>query len=54
MDQKDQKNTEAASEPQVETSAELQDKDLDVVTGGLISGGGVGAPIGDTCITSIG
>ena len=59
MDQKDQK---AASESQTDTSAQIQDGDLEVVTGGVASGGqsGVSSPIGSTlptkpvCITDIG
>jgi hypothetical protein len=54
MDPKDQKDVETASEPQVDTSIELKDSDLDTVTGGLLSIGGAAAPIGDSCITSLG
>jgi len=56
MDQKDQKNADAASEPQVETLLEIEDGDLDVVTGGLISHGPTDPtdPTKPVCITSIG
>jgi hypothetical protein len=52
MDEKDQKIAEAASEPRVE-AVEIEDGDLDVVTGGLISRIMEGPPT-DPCITSIG
>jgi hypothetical protein len=51
VDEKDQKNTEAASEPQVE-ALEIEDGDLEVVTGGMISG--VLEDPTKPCITSIG
>jgi hypothetical protein len=54
MDQKDQKNADTAAEPHVETLVELEDGDLEVVTGGMISGGGAAAPDKPVCITSIG
>jgi hypothetical protein len=52
MDEKDQKNAETASTPQVE-AVEIADGDLEVVTGGLISRITEGPPT-DPCITSIG
>lgn len=52
MDEKDQKTAETASEPQVEAVG-IEDGDLEVVTGGLISRG-VEPPTEPPCITSIG
>lgn len=51
MAEKDQKTAEAASEPQVE-AVEIEDGDLEVVTGGMVS-----SPVENattSCITSIG
>jgi hypothetical protein len=50
MDEKDQKNAETASEPQVEALA-IEDGDLEVVTGGMISG--VVEDPNKPCVTSI-
>jgi hypothetical protein len=57
MDPKDHKGADAASEHQVDASVEVDDSDLDVVTGGLFRGAtGPTEPTGptDPCITSIG
>jgi hypothetical protein len=51
VDQDQQKPAEVTSEPDVETS--LDDTDLDVVVGGLISRGGA-IPDDGGCITSVG
>jgi hypothetical protein len=49
LHQNEQKPAEASSQPEVET--QLEEADLEVVTGGLISTGGAGAGDG-SCITS--
>jgi hypothetical protein len=51
MDEKDRKNAETASEPQVE-ALEIEDGDLEAVTGGMISR--ITEPTEPPCITSIG
>jgi hypothetical protein len=51
MAEKDQKTAEATSEPQVE-AVEIEDGDLEVVTGGMISN--VLEDPTKSCITSIG
>ena len=53
MAEQDQKTPEAASDPQVEAALEIEDGDLEVVTGGMISHISEGPPT-DPCITSIG
>ena len=49
MDQKDQKPADVSSDPDVEKP--LDEADLDVVTGGLTSVGGVGGGSDPGCIT---
>jgi hypothetical protein len=51
MEEKTPKPAEVTAEPEVETT--LDDSDLDVVVGGLISRGGA-IPDDGGCITSVG
>ena len=52
MAEQEHKTPETASEPQVEAAPEIEDTDLEVVTGGFISG--VLEDPNKPCITSIG
>jgi len=52
MDHKDRKDADTSSEPQIDVAAEIDDGDLEIVTGGLKSG--ATEDLTASCVTTTG